>query len=105
MCPLALVLTKKPGMDKVKWINGKYIFNVHWLNSLGLIEGFCTVCEQPWVDLNTHPRLCGGHAKRNSLFVFFWADHPYSQPGTHVPGSIFSTGSDPDRRQLGQLPG
>ena len=36
-------------------VNGKYIFNVHWPNSLGLIEAFCTVCEQPWVDLN--PRL------------------------------------------------
>ena len=36
-------------------VNGKDIFNVHWPNSLGLIEGFCTVCEQPWVDLN--PRL------------------------------------------------
>ena len=33
---------------------GKYIFNVHWPNSLGLIEGFCTVCE-PWVDLNPRP--------------------------------------------------
>ena len=32
--------------------NGKDIFNVHWPNSLGLIEGFCTVCEQPCVNLN-----------------------------------------------------
>ena len=38
-----------------KMVNGKYIFNVHWPNSLGLIEGFCTVCEQPWVDLNPRP--------------------------------------------------
>ena len=38
-------------------VNGKYtcIFNVHWPNSLGLIEGFCTVCKQPWVDLNPQP--------------------------------------------------
>ena len=36
-------------------VNGKDIFNVHWPNSLGLIEGFCTVCEQPWVDLNPRP--------------------------------------------------
>ena len=28
---------------------------MHWPNSLGLIEGFCTACEQPWVDLNTRP--------------------------------------------------
>ena len=28
---------------------GKDKFNVHWPNSLGLIEGFCTVCEQPWL--------------------------------------------------------
>ena len=33
-------------------VNSKYIFNVHWPNSAGLVEGFCTVCEQPWVDLN-----------------------------------------------------
>ena len=33
----------------------KDIFNVHWPNSAGLIEGFCTVCEQPWVDLNPPP--------------------------------------------------
>ena len=37
------------------YIFGKDIFNVHWPNSLGLIEGFCTVCEQPWVDLNPRP--------------------------------------------------
>ena len=30
----------------------KNIFNVHWPNNLGLFEGFCTVCEQPWMDLN-----------------------------------------------------
>ena len=36
-------------------VNGKYIFNVHWPNSLGPIEGFCTVCEQPWLDLNPRP--------------------------------------------------
>ena len=36
-------------------VHGKDIFNVHWPNSLGLIEGFCTVCEQPWVDLNPRP--------------------------------------------------
>ena len=29
--------------------NGKHIFNVHWPNCLGLIEGFCTVCEQPTI--------------------------------------------------------
>ena len=34
---------------------GEYIFNVHWPNSLGLIEGFCMVCEQPWMDLNPQP--------------------------------------------------
>ena len=39
----------------VKMVNGKHIFNVHWPNSAGLIEGFCTVCEQPWVDLNPRP--------------------------------------------------
>ena len=27
-------------------VNGKDIFNVHWPNSLGLIEGFCTVCPR-----------------------------------------------------------
>ena len=32
--------------------NGKDIFNVHWPNSMGLIE---TVYEQPWVDLNPWP--------------------------------------------------
>ena len=26
-------------------VNGKHIFNVHWTNSLGLMEGFCTVRE------------------------------------------------------------
>ena len=36
-------------------VNAKHIFNVHWPNSAGLIEGFCTVCEQPWVDLNPLP--------------------------------------------------
>ena len=36
-------------------VNGKYIFNVQWPTSAGLIEGFCTVCEQPWVDLNPRP--------------------------------------------------
>ena len=35
--------------------NGKYMFNVHWPNCAGLIEDFCTVCEQPWVDLNPRP--------------------------------------------------
>ena len=35
--------------------NGTDILNVHLPNSLGLIEGFCTVCEQPWVDLNPQP--------------------------------------------------
>ena len=25
---------------------------MHWTNNLGLIEGFCTVCERPRVDLN-----------------------------------------------------
>ena len=38
-----------------KMVNGKDIFNVYWPNSLELIEGFCTVCEQPWVDLNPRP--------------------------------------------------
>ena len=28
---------------------------MHWPNGLGLIEGFCMVCEQPWVDLNPQP--------------------------------------------------
>ena len=28
---------------------------MHWPNSLGLIKGFCTVCEQPWMDLNPRP--------------------------------------------------
>ena len=28
------------------------IFDMHWSNGLGLIKGFCTVHEQPWVDLN-----------------------------------------------------
>ena len=36
-------------------VNGKDIFNVHWPNSLGLIEVFCTVCEQPRVELNPQP--------------------------------------------------
>ena len=36
-------------------VNGNYIFNIHWPNSLGLIEGFCTVYEQPWVDFNPQP--------------------------------------------------
>ena len=36
-------------------VNGKDIFNVHWPTGLGLIEGFCTVCEQPWADLNPRP--------------------------------------------------
>ena len=40
--------------------NGKDIFNVHWPYSLGLIEGFCTVCRQPWVDLNPRPGLRQG---------------------------------------------
>ena len=31
------------------------MFNVNWPNSQGLIESFCTVCEQPWVDLNPRP--------------------------------------------------
>ena len=39
----------------VKMVNGKYIFNVHWPHSLGLIEGFCMVCEEPRVDLNPLP--------------------------------------------------
>ena len=37
------------------WMTPKDIFNVHWPNSLGLIEGLCTVCEQPWVDFNPRP--------------------------------------------------
>ena len=39
-------------------VNGKFmcIFNVYWPNSAALIEGFCTVCEQPLVDLNPRPR-------------------------------------------------
>ena len=37
--------------ELVRMVNGKDIFNVHRPNSLGLIEGFCAVCEQPWVDL------------------------------------------------------
>ena len=28
-----------------------YIFLVNWPNNLGLIDGYCTVCEQPWMDL------------------------------------------------------
>ena len=36
-------------------VNGKNIFNVHLPNILGLIEGWCTVCEQLWVDLNPWP--------------------------------------------------
>ena len=39
-------------------VNGKDIFNVHWPNSLGLIEGFCTVCEQQF-----------GHAKTKLLYI------------------------------------
>ena len=30
-------------------VNGKFVFNVHWPNSLGLVEGFCMVCKQPWI--------------------------------------------------------
>ena len=36
-------------------VNGKDILNMHWPNSLGLIEGFCTVYEKPWVDLKPRP--------------------------------------------------
>ena len=36
-------------------VNGKYIFNVHWPNRKGLVEGFCIACEQPWVYLNPRP--------------------------------------------------
>ena len=36
-------------------VNGKYIINVHWPNSTRRLEGFCAVCEQPWVDLNPLP--------------------------------------------------
>ena len=28
---------------------GNFIFNVHWPNNARLIQGFCTVREQPWV--------------------------------------------------------
>ena len=28
---------------------------MHWPNSLVPYEGKCTVCEQPWVDLNAQP--------------------------------------------------
>ena len=52
-------------------INVKYIFDVHWLNSLGLIEGFCTVCEQPQVDLNPQPFA----QKATTLTTAPWRPH------------------------------
>ena len=47
--PILLIQTPK---NMFCMANGKSTFNVHWPNSLGLIEGFSTVCEQPWVDFN-----------------------------------------------------
>ena len=50
---LRLSLHRSLNKKKIKKkVNGKYIFNVHWPNSSGLVEGFCTVCEQPWKDLD-----------------------------------------------------
>ena len=54
-----------------KMVNGKDIFNVHWPNSLGRIEGFCTVCEQLWVDLNPWPFA----QKATTLTTAQWRPH------------------------------
>ena len=46
---------RREGNQRTAGYPGKYVFHVHWPNSLGLIQGFCTVGEQPWVDLNPQP--------------------------------------------------
>ena len=50
---------------------------MHWPNSLKLIEGFCTVCEQPWVDLN--PRLFGQKATTLVLLLTAAPPRPSNQ--------------------------
>ena len=50
-------------------VSGKYIFNVHWPNR----QGFCTVCEQPWVDLSPWPFTL----KVTTLTTVPWRPHTW----------------------------